>query len=959
MTAQLQPGKLVTLRGREWVVLPSDDPDNLLIIKPLGGSDDEITGIYLPLDIRADRPVDARFSPPTSADLGDISTARVLYDSARLAFRNGAGPFRALAKLSFRPRAYQIVPLIMALRQETVRLLVADDVGVGKTIEALLIVRELLERRTIKRFAVVCLPHLCEQWQEEIRSKLDIEAVIIRSNTQAGLDRRIQGDASVYDYYPFQIISIDFIKSDVRRDVFVEQCPELVIVDETHTCARPTGASAAQQQRYHLVSRIAAKSGQHLVMLTATPHSGKPEEFQSLLGLLKPEFELLDLPGASQAQRRDLARHFIQRKRADVEKWMDEDTHFPARDTFEWPYDLSREYNEFFGDILDFARKLVVPDPTGERKKRVQYWTALALLRGVMSSPQAGVKMLNARLERLAEAATDADAAAGDEAENPVRDLDFGFEGDNAPTQVLERGDFSEHQRRQMKALAERLEQLGNIQHDGKLFAAAIVLEEWLEKGFNAVVFCRYIDTAIYLGAHLGPTLRRKHPKLDLQVITSEDPDDVRRDRIEKMSGDTPRVLIATDCLSEGINLQELFTAVLHYDLPWNPNRLEQREGRVDRFGQQADEVKACLLYGADNPIDGIVLDVLLRKVREIKRATGINVPFPEDSQSIIDTITQALLLNPDRRIEKKRGEQQQMLFDFTAFGEAAAAKNRVTRKVDEAANREAASRSIFAQHAIKAHEIEEDLRAVDEAIGDPKAVQDFVTSTLSNLLGVQVIKESKGFGIVPGNLPPQLADLLPVGKLTAGKRIKVSFVSPTPEGYHYLGRNHRFVEQLCQFVMANTLARQDKRAARTAVIRTRQVARKTTLLLFRCRNVIEQSKSGHRIVAEEMLLWGWRGTPQEREHLDHSEAKALLTAARASSDLSPQARAGFLDNELRLMDSLAPQFEVIAEEQSKRLVAAHERFSALMDKQRFQVVYPVLPMDLLGIYILLPEAAA
>src|SRR6059058_2669846 len=174
MKALLQPGKLVSLRGREWVVLPSDDPD-LLVVKPLGGSDDEIAGIYLPLEIDSDRPVDARFEPPTPADLGDVSTARLLYDSARLAFRNGAGPFRALAKLSFRPRAYQIVPLIMALRQDVVRLLIADDVGVGKTIEALLIVRELLERRKIKRFAIVCLPHLCEQWQEEIRSKLDIE----------------------------------------------------------------------------------------------------------------------------------------------------------------------------------------------------------------------------------------------------------------------------------------------------------------------------------------------------------------------------------------------------------------------------------------------------------------------------------------------------------------------------------------------------------------------------------------------------------------------------------------------------------------------------------------------------------------------------------------------------------------------------------------------------------------
>ena len=104
-----------------------------------------------------------------------------------------------------------------------------------------------------------------------------------------------------------------------------------------------------------------------------------------------------------------------------------------------------------------------------------------------------------------------------------------------------------------------------------------------------------------------------------------------------------------------------------------------------------------------------------------------------------------------------------------------------------------------------------------------------------------------------------------------------MSFESPTPEGYHYLGRNHRFVEQLCQFVMANTLARVDKRAARAAVIRTRQVATKTTLLLFRCRNVIEQSgKGATKIVAEEMILWGWRGTPQQKEFLDHAEAKAL-----------------------------------------------------------------------------------
>jgi superfamily II DNA or RNA helicase len=955
MTVSLQPGKLVSLRGRDWIVLPSDDPD-LLVVKPLGGSDDEIAGIYLPLGIESDQPADATFPSPTKEDLGDISTARLLYDSARLAFRNGAGPFRALAKLSFRPRSYQMVPLIMALRQESVRLLIADDVGVGKTVEALLVVRELLERRKIKRFAVVCLPHLCEQWQDEIRDKLDLEAVIIRSNTQARLDRQIQGDTSVYDYYPYQVISVDFIKSETRRDVFIEQCPELLIVDEVHTCARPAGASASQQQRHHLISRIAQKPGQQIILLTATPHSGKPEEFHSLLGLLRADFETLDLSSSTQSPRRDLARFFVQRKRADVEKWMGEETPFPNREAFEWPYDLSPGYTRFFEQILDFAKKLISPDPKRDGQRRVQYWTALGLLRGVMSSPAAGIEMLRTRLDGLAMAAGDDSTGAApldpDADENPVHDREFGFEGDNTPTQVVERNDRSSYQRQQLRGFSDQLAALANPRDDQKFASAEVILEDWLSNSINPVVFCRYIATANYVGEKLGPALKKKFPKLQLQVITSELPDDLRKQRIEEIDPSLARVLVATDCLSEGINLQKFFTGVLHYDLPWNPNRLEQREGRVDRFGQLATEVKACLLYGADNPIDGIVLDVLLRKVREIKRATGINVPFPEDSQSIIDTITQALLLNPHRKISKRR-DKRQIEFNFDEFEEAAKSKANVTRKVEEAAEREKTSRSIFAQNAIKAEEIEADLREVDEAIGDPKAVEEFVVSTLNNLLGVQVIKNTKGYRVVSGNLPPQLRDLLP-----AGQTVSISFVSPTAEGYQYIGRNNRFVEQLCQLVMANTLARVDKRAARAAVIRTRQVATKTTLLLFRCRNVIEERKGTHQVVAEEMILWGWRGTPQQKEFLDHAQAKALLASARATSDLTIQARSGFLENELRILDSLNLEFDALAEERSKKLVEAHERFSALMDSKHFQVVYPVLPMDVLGVYILLPDGA-
>lgn len=951
MNTTYQPGKLVSLRGRDWIVLPSVDPD-LLVVKPLGGSDDEIAGIYLPLNVLADRPQETVFQRPGKEDLGDISTARLLYDSARLAFRNGAGPFRCLAKLSFRPRSYQMVPLIMALRQDLVRLLVADDVGVGKTIEALLIAKELLERRKIQRFAVICLPHLCEQWQNEIRDKLDIEAVIIRSNTQARLDRQIQGDTSVYDYYPFQVISIDFIKSDNRRDVFVEQCPELVIVDEAHTCTRPAGASASQQQRYHLISRLAKKANQQMILLTATPHSGKPEEFHSLLGLLKPDFESLDLPTSSQNQRRDLAKHFVQRKRGDVEKWMGENTPFPTRDAFEADYSLSLGYRNFFDEMLDFAKQLISTDPGKIGQRKVQYWTALALLRGVMSSPKAGVEMLNTRLSNLAKAAADETTWSAESIDdNPVRDTEFGFEGDTTPVQLIEQNDWSATQRQKLRSFSQQLSGLSNIQDDKKLATAEALLQQWLTSGFNPVIFCRYIATANYIGEILTPALKKKFPKLDIQVITSELPDELRKQKIEEMGSSKLRVLVATDCLSEGINLQDSFTAILHYDLPWNPNRLEQREGRVDRFGQVAPEVKACLLYGADNPIDGIVLDVLLRKVREIKRSTGINVPFPEDSQSIIDTITQALLISPDRKITKGRDQSNQLLFDFGELNEAEEAKINVTRKVDEAAEREKASRSIFAQHAIKANEIEADLKEVDEAIGDPHAVKDFVTTALNNLFGVQVMQEAKGFRIVTANMPDQLRGLLP-----AGEMVSVSFSSPTPEGYHYLGRNHRFVEQLCQLVMANTVSRVDKRAARTAVIRTRQVATKTTLLLFRCRNVIEDRKGHQQVVAEEMILWGWKGTPQQKEYLSHDQARELLSSARASSDLPTPARMSFLDNELKLLQSFTEELDKVAEQQSMKLVEAHERFSSLMDGKRFQVVHPVLPMDLLGMYVLLPE---
>ncbi len=189
----MAPGTLVRARGREWVVLPESAGD-LLVLRPLGGSDEEVTGIYLPLE-----PVEpARFSLPSPAHVGDHRSCRLLRDALRLGFRSSAGPFRSFGRIDVEPRPYQLVPLLMALRLDPVRLLIADDVGVGKTIEACLVARELLDRGEIRRLAVLCPPPLAEQWQAEL-ARFHVEAELVLPSTATQLERACALNESLFE----------------------------------------------------------------------------------------------------------------------------------------------------------------------------------------------------------------------------------------------------------------------------------------------------------------------------------------------------------------------------------------------------------------------------------------------------------------------------------------------------------------------------------------------------------------------------------------------------------------------------------------------------------------------------------------------------------------------------------------------------------------------------------------
>ncbi|MEQ8687677.1 MAG: helicase-related protein [Imperialibacter sp.] len=932
-TVENKPGSLVKYRDRDWIVMPSEDPE-LLMVKPLGGSDEEITGIYLPFAIDSERVSNSTFRQPTTEEIGDFATARLLFDASRLSFRNASGPFRCFGKLSFRPRAYQVVPLVMALKQDRVRLLIADDVGIGKTIEALIILKELLERGEIKRFAVICPPHLCDQWQSELKDKLDIEAEIIRSSTAAALDRRLPDDQSIFHHVPYQVISIDYIKADKRKGIFLNDCPELVIVDEAHTCALPEGSkSKNQQQRHSLLSDVAKYQDRNMIMLTATPHSGKDAEFTSLLGLLKPEFGKLDFVNIDQGTRRKIANHFIQRKRENIKRWLNEVTEFPERDAKEVGYSLSADYRTFYFKVLEFARALSqskADEP--DQKKMIRSWAAISLVRGVMSSPQMAMEMLRKRQDRLSD--------LPDEVYVPTLEAtlfdDIETVDDAFREELMDRLELRIEQENRIASLHNLAEKLCGLEHDTKALTMVNMVKKWLNDDFHPIIFCKYIATAHYIGGVLNDALPKA---VNVQVVTSEMADERRKEVVSQMGESKKRVLVATDCLSEGINLQEHFTAVLHYDLPWNPNRIEQREGRVDRFGQDAPEIKTYLLYGKDNPMDTFVLEVLIRKVRSIQKSIGVSINLGDETRSIMAQAAEHIL--------RGDGQADNQLKIF--------AEEKITNELDNARKKGENLRSIFAHESVDAEEIKKNLQEVDEVIGDLQTVESFVVQSLT-YLGATISRDSHGYVLNPQNIPAHLRSHFPATQL-----VKLSFDSPTPKSYRYIGRNHIFVEQLCQFMLSLAFDghQEYNQVARMAVIQSAEVAIKTTLITFRVRNVIKEVQNDKKVVAEEMYLWGYRGSLSEAEFLQYDVVKHLLLEATSAGNLSMERQKEDLSRELQQFKSLEPKFIELATNRADHLVESHGRFKKLVGGRRYETVSPVLPPDVMGVYLLVPKPKA
>ena len=919
------PGNLVRARGREWVV-QSDSRRDWLRLRPLSGADDESIALIPELELHPVEP--ATFDWPDPARAGNHAAALLLRDALRLTLRAGAGPFRSFGNIAVEPRGYQLVPLLMALRLSTVRLLIADDVGIGKTIEAGLIARELMDRGEIARLAILCPPHLVEQWQSELETRFNLQAVALTSSSASRIERDLPHGVRLFDHHPVVVVSLDYIKSERHREQFLATAPECIIVDEAHTCA---SSGAGKQLRFELLQRLARDAQRHLILLTATPHSGDETAFYNLLSLLDPRFAALQgRMTASDPLRQELARHFVQRRRKDIVEWQAE-THdgrgFPRRMKTELTYQLSGEWGAFFDAVQDYCRELAETVEQQEQQSgaRLIWYATLALLRCVASSPAAAVKALTTRLEGT----VPDEALLGDERLHDGEADDLSGSDLEPPAQVQDAAP-------RLQALIADAQRLSGKAGDPKLAALIRHIDLLVKDGYHPVVFCRYIATAHYVAEHL----KAAFPKATVDAVTGELTPEERRERVDELEDAEQRILVATDCLSEGINLQHLFTAVVHYDLAWNPTRHEQREGRVDRFGQQADEVRCTMLYGQDNPVDGFVLNVILKKGEAIQKELGVLVPMPEDEARINQALVKAALM----KRSDSRTLSPQVAFDF---GEPEQLLAPLQAQWRDALEKAKANRTVFAQRRIKPDEVLPEWHKQQQALGTQADVSRFLQSACVRLGSPLEIGRKQTARFLPQHLPEALRQRL------ADEGID----KPQIIDFSELHRSHPLVGLLAQHLLEDALGGERPLAARCAATLTNDVEVVTTLYLLRLRHQLSyvRRREPFQMMAEETVALAVQGRNAPQWLADDGVSRLL--ECTPSGNLPPEAAQREIRTALDFLAAHPQQLQAVAQQRADALLADHQRVrEATRDVGQYSVS-PCLPVDVMGVYVLLPDS--
>jgi superfamily II DNA or RNA helicase len=621
-------GQMVRVRGQHWVVsdvsassLPLD------VLASRAGAGHTLVRLSNVEDHGLGQELDVIWEVEPGREILDVATLPNLVRSAEAdeparlrafldAVRWGAvasadvralqAPFRAGIQIE----DYQLEPVTRAIRSPRANLLVADDVGLGKTIEAGLVAQELVLRHRARRIVIVCPADLTEKWQREMAEKFGMDFTIVDSTALKELRRSHGVRANPWRVWPRTIVSLPWLRGDRAQRLLREVLPPggvpeyprtfgLLILDEAHHCAPSAKGKYAVDSQQTKAMRQLAPHFEHRLFLSATPHNGYHNSFESLLELLDPQ----RFARGVRPRQELLDEVMVRRIKADIRN-PDGTPRFAERqaEALEVAYsDDEREAHRLLAAYTDARRKRIRGAAAGQATDMI----ALLLKKRLFSSPTAFAVTLGVHEDTLARRATE-EAEWEDEDDLPPWLVEARLRADedrsDEEREEAEQDLLGQAVRLQKRPSPEELSVLRQMRqwadtHANRPDAKAERLIAWLEKTCRpdgrwnderVVVFTEYRDTQKALKAWLdarglgGDALRLLHGGMDDKVREHlKDAFQAPPDR------DPVRVLIATDSASEGIDLQLHCHRIVNYDIPFNPNRLEQRIGRVDRYGQK------------------------------------------------------------------------------------------------------------------------------------------------------------------------------------------------------------------------------------------------------------------------------------------------------------------------------------------------------------------------------------
>lgn len=640
------PGQVVEVRGSTWAVTdvleqglsrsPADEAvselQHVVTLQSLGEDNlgDELRVIW-ELEVGHTLAPDQGLPVHINADTFDDPNRLGAYvDAIRWGAVTSAddkayqSPFRSGANVE----AYQLEPLRRALQAPRANLLLADDVGLGKTIEAGLVVQELLLRHRARSVVVLCPPSLSLKWQDEMRDKFGLDFVIVNSERMSELRRSHGLNANPFRLFPRVIVSMAWLRSAraqrLLRDIYADvndsrsgrrYAFDVLIVDEAHHVAPASPTTVGRNRGYAVDSqrtiytRELAERCEHRLFLSATPHNGHSESFTALLEMIDDR-RFSRGADLDEEALRDIT---VRRLKAEIKS-----KNFKTRSIKPIPFsptDGEQEKFEALATIIDQSKKLKGRDQGGDL-------VGILLKKRFLSSPVSFGRTLAAFANSLRGGIPIASPSLFDDDDEVLREV-FGSEQSDEEEGLEHHPEFSALQQRKVTnplsaATAAELESLHawglsfESRPDSRLTALIGFLDavcrpdgRWLNE--RVVVFTEYADTLRWI----VEVLTSKGYAGRLEVIQgSTDPEEreLIRQRFSANPADEPvRVLVATDSAGEGIDLQAHCHRLVNFDIPFNPARLEQRIGRIDRYGQtQTPEVfhfvpdQTSATYGAD-----------------------------------------------------------------------------------------------------------------------------------------------------------------------------------------------------------------------------------------------------------------------------------------------------------------------------------------------------------------------